>query len=88
MKEIKERLSIICTLQKMLFDNMTTINIKFFYHFLTASHRKNTEYVDVYDKDFLEFDYISKSDCFNSINKLIESKVLEKVTDKQYRVLW
>jgi len=88
MRNMSERLAILNTLQEILNESLTTKDIKVFYHFLTVSHRKNTEYVGIYDKDFLEFDYISKSDCFDSINKLIESKVLEKVTDTQYRVLW
>lgn len=86
--EIRERLSIIDTLQKMLFEDLTIIDIKVFYHFLTVSHRQNTNFVDIHDKSFFQYDYISNSDCFDSIDKLIESQMLEKITYTEYKVIW
>lgn len=86
--EIPIRLTIIETLQKMMFEDLSIKDIKVFYHFLTVSHRRNTIYVDIYDKNFFQYDYISKSDCFVSIDKLIESKMIEKITDTEYKVIW
>ena len=86
--ERPQRLSIIDTLQKMMFEDLSIKDIKVFYHFLTVSHRKNTNFVDIHDKSFFQYDYISNSDCFGSIDKLIESQMLEKITDTEYKVIW
>jgi hypothetical protein len=86
--EMNERYCAISVLQKMLFEELTATDIKVFYHFMTVCHRKETEFADIHDKNFFQWEYISNSDCLCSIDKLIKSKMIEKITDTEYKVLW
>jgi len=83
-----ERLCAISVLQKMLYEELTETDIRVFYHFMTVCHRRNADTVDIHDDNFFQYEYISNSDCFCSISKLIQSKMIEKITDTEYRVLW
>lgn len=94
MKEIStlpergERNCAIAVLQKMLFEELTATDIRVFYHFMTVCHRNDTQIADIHDDNFFQYEYLSNSDCLCSINKLIQSKMIEKITDTEYRVLW
>ena len=85
---ISERICAISILQKMLFEKLTETDIRVFYHFMTVCHRRNADKADIHDDNFFQYEYLSNSDCLCSINKLIQSKMIEKITDTEYRVLW
>lgn len=86
--EMGKRICAISVLQKMLSEGLTTTDIQVFYHFMTVCHRRDTDTADIYDENFFQYEYISNSDCFCSIKKLIQSKMIEQITDTEYRVLW